>query len=374
MMTMGKLPMTPAAKRVIKYAAEESEKLKRDHIDTEHILLGLLREDMGVAAQILMNLGLRLDDVRAEINRVHSQPQASGQEVEEDRLSASEPLPKKRSIPTHWIVLGLLVVTHAGIGAYFYGQLINIGDRRGPLMVGFLLSQPILLAFWAGFASQPFRQRFLWTLTLCILAALGEELGSFLSMRHSDSGRLMVVFFGLYPIATVLSLIIRRVSRWQIKHSIIENARSDYQPSQFGIKHLIILISITALACGLVRSLVLLGDRLEWPPSMIDFVVGLFTVVCLLLPVLLIPWFVMAHRPKTVQLIITMAIIWVACSSAACAIMAQQLVGRMVFWQFVQVTLPIQLGSALSVLISTLAMRLCGFRMVRLPRAASVKS
>jgi len=73
MVTMGKLPMTPAAKRVIKYAIEESEKLRHDCVDTEHILLGLLRENESVAAQILMNLGLRLDKARTIIENAIQQ-------------------------------------------------------------------------------------------------------------------------------------------------------------------------------------------------------------------------------------------------------------------------------------------------------------
>jgi hypothetical protein len=67
MVTMGKLPQTPRAKKVIEYAIEEARNLGHDYVGTEHILLGLLREDMGVAAQILMNLGLRLENVRVEI-------------------------------------------------------------------------------------------------------------------------------------------------------------------------------------------------------------------------------------------------------------------------------------------------------------------
>jgi ATP-dependent Clp protease ATP-binding subunit ClpC len=66
MVTMGKLPQTPRAKRVIEYAIEEARNLNHNYVGTEHLLLGLLREQDGVAAQVLMNLGLRLEDVRVE--------------------------------------------------------------------------------------------------------------------------------------------------------------------------------------------------------------------------------------------------------------------------------------------------------------------
>jgi ATP-dependent Clp protease ATP-binding subunit ClpC len=67
MVTMGKLPQTPRAKKVIEYAIEEARALNQNYVGTEHILLGLLRESEGIAAQVLMNLGLKLEDTRQEV-------------------------------------------------------------------------------------------------------------------------------------------------------------------------------------------------------------------------------------------------------------------------------------------------------------------
>ena len=67
MVTMGKLPQTPKAKKVIEYAIEEARALNHNYVGTEHILLGLLRETEGIAAQVLMNLGLKLEEVRQEV-------------------------------------------------------------------------------------------------------------------------------------------------------------------------------------------------------------------------------------------------------------------------------------------------------------------
>ncbi|MCA9214474.1 MAG: AAA family ATPase, partial [Planctomycetales bacterium] len=67
MVTMGKLPQTPRAKKVIEYSMEEARNLNHNYVGTEHILLGLLREQEGVAAQVLMNLGLKLEEVREEV-------------------------------------------------------------------------------------------------------------------------------------------------------------------------------------------------------------------------------------------------------------------------------------------------------------------
>jgi ATP-dependent Clp protease ATP-binding subunit ClpA len=67
MVTMGKLPQTPRAKQVVAFAIEEARKLNHNYVGTEHLLLGLVREFEGVAAQVLTNLGLKLEDVREEV-------------------------------------------------------------------------------------------------------------------------------------------------------------------------------------------------------------------------------------------------------------------------------------------------------------------
>ena len=66
-MTIGEIPFTPRAKRVLELAVEEARSLGHNYVGTEHLLLGLLREQEGVAAQVLMNLGLKLEDVREEV-------------------------------------------------------------------------------------------------------------------------------------------------------------------------------------------------------------------------------------------------------------------------------------------------------------------
>jgi ATP-dependent Clp protease ATP-binding subunit ClpC len=65
--TMGRLPQTPRSKKVLEYAVEEARNLNHNYVGTEHILLGLLREQEGVAAQVLQNLGLQLEEVRREV-------------------------------------------------------------------------------------------------------------------------------------------------------------------------------------------------------------------------------------------------------------------------------------------------------------------
>jgi len=68
---VGKWPQTPRAKKAIEYAVDEARRLGHHFLGTEHLLLGLLREQEGVAAHILMHLGIKLSDVREEIWKRH---------------------------------------------------------------------------------------------------------------------------------------------------------------------------------------------------------------------------------------------------------------------------------------------------------------
>jgi len=65
--TARQLPFTPRVKRVLERALEEALDLGHNHIGTEHLLLGLIRERDGPAAIVLENLGIRAELVRAEV-------------------------------------------------------------------------------------------------------------------------------------------------------------------------------------------------------------------------------------------------------------------------------------------------------------------
>ena len=64
------LPYTSRAKRVLELSMESARDLKHNYVGTEHLLLGLLREEKGIAAQVLVHAGATLDAVRAETLRL----------------------------------------------------------------------------------------------------------------------------------------------------------------------------------------------------------------------------------------------------------------------------------------------------------------
>jgi ATP-dependent Clp protease ATP-binding subunit ClpC len=72
----GHIPFTPRAKKVLELSLSEAKLLGHRYIGTEHILLGLLREGEGVAAQVLTGLGADLDGVRERVIQLLAEYQA----------------------------------------------------------------------------------------------------------------------------------------------------------------------------------------------------------------------------------------------------------------------------------------------------------
>jgi ATP-dependent Clp protease ATP-binding subunit ClpC len=70
----GHIPFTPRAKKVLELSLREAVQLGHDYIGTEHILLGLIREGDGVAAQVLVKLGADLNRVRQQVIQLISGP------------------------------------------------------------------------------------------------------------------------------------------------------------------------------------------------------------------------------------------------------------------------------------------------------------
>ncbi len=111
-MLLGEIPFTPRAKKVLELSVEESQLLNSEYIGTEHILLGLIREEEGMAGKILTNLGLSLPLVRdtvinavgeGKLNDEEKTPDMLRQtDTEEDPPNTARPaeLKKKSKTPT----------------------------------------------------------------------------------------------------------------------------------------------------------------------------------------------------------------------------------------------------------------------------------
>jgi len=82
------LPLSQECKRVLAYAAEEAERLSHQHIGTEHLLLGLLREQKSFAAEILQERGLRISEVREELSKIPTEKTSPAAAPKEGSLLA----------------------------------------------------------------------------------------------------------------------------------------------------------------------------------------------------------------------------------------------------------------------------------------------
>ena len=89
--TIGSIPFTPRAKKVLALSANEARNLGHSYVGTEHILLGLLREGEGIAARVLENLGVDLEEIRYEIMKTLD-PEYDGEENIEESSYDEEPL------------------------------------------------------------------------------------------------------------------------------------------------------------------------------------------------------------------------------------------------------------------------------------------
>jgi ATP-dependent Clp protease ATP-binding subunit ClpC len=80
--TSVELPFSDEVKQVLNHAAEESERLSHKHIGTEHLLMGILREERSIAAEILREKGLRISAIREELGRASGEKSSGSRQKE----------------------------------------------------------------------------------------------------------------------------------------------------------------------------------------------------------------------------------------------------------------------------------------------------
>jgi ATP-dependent Clp protease ATP-binding subunit ClpC len=99
----GHIPFTPRAKKVLELSLREALQLGHNYIGTEHILLGLIREGEGVAAQVLQSLGAELQKVRQTVIQLLSGP--AGSEEQPPKSASSSSSPPRESAPAGSTIL-----------------------------------------------------------------------------------------------------------------------------------------------------------------------------------------------------------------------------------------------------------------------------
>jgi ATP-dependent Clp protease ATP-binding subunit ClpC len=115
----GHIPFTPRAKKVLELSFREAKQLGHNHIGTEHILLGLIREGEGVAAQILQKLGADLKRVRRTVIKELSGSPA----VRYEEMPSPSPFDEREKI-----VLSLLI--HEGLTTSEIAKLLGVSEEK----------------------------------------------------------------------------------------------------------------------------------------------------------------------------------------------------------------------------------------------------
>lgn len=107
------LPYTSRAKKVLELAMVEARHLGNSYVGTEHLLLGLLREERNLAAQALTSAGLDADRVRAEVRRVIQTPEEPPHPRRAKQSEVNQASSRLRVAPRNLATLALLVAVTA---------------------------------------------------------------------------------------------------------------------------------------------------------------------------------------------------------------------------------------------------------------------
>ena len=176
----------------------------------------------------------------------------------------------------------------------------------------------------------------------------------------------MLFFITIFIVATFFLMLVRRFFHWQITQPIELNFTADYQANQFGIKHLIVLTTIVAIAFGLFRTLLVINPKLEWQfPAISEAIVITCITFDLIYTVIIISWYTLAYLGKITYLIFVAIFLGVIIDLAVFFMFKGTAPSGVRMAEIIQPILFIQLGAGLSGFVTTRVIRLCGFRMVR---------
>jgi ATP-dependent Clp protease ATP-binding subunit ClpA len=133
------LPYTSRAKKILELAMTEARDLNHDYVGTEHLLLGMLREEKGIAAQVLVDAGVTLDASRERILEILGTRQPQGLVARASSISrmkvwdaARTPAADSASGQMAASIIELLA-QDAGVGAVFAAQGIDVAKLAAAL-------------------------------------------------------------------------------------------------------------------------------------------------------------------------------------------------------------------------------------------------
>jgi len=276
-----------------------------------------------------------------------------------------------------WLILGGLVAVHALFNAILspLGTTVsNVPEWQALTFMGVFCAQPLILSTWAGLGPGSIIHRLPLTLAALILLSFAEGskkwnmLADPNEQYRLDLGGLV---FGLtmFAIATIILLPLRRWARVEIARPK-DWVAAQLSKSQFGMKYLLGWMTVSALLLGMGR----LGARqLPSSPTVQDVgELSSFAGVTLLVvfpPIALSLWAL--SQPLRWRLIFIVFLLWIPGLWAAAETYVA-LAPRSSLQEAVFTFLFVQLGAAAAGVISAVAVRLAGYRLVRFARDGSL--
>ena len=153
---LGEIGLTPRAKKVIELAVDEARRLNHHYIGTEHLLLGLVREGEGIAAGVLVSMGVNLEKVRTQTIQVLGLPGES-QKIEEPRTGSAPQLMIELLKEAQNVIASIVQEKEQALQQKDYEQAADLGKREKKLRDSILK----LETFWhlqAGFPQSHYTQ------------------------------------------------------------------------------------------------------------------------------------------------------------------------------------------------------------------------
>ena len=126
---LGEIGLTPRAKKVIELAVDEARRLKHHYIGTEHLLLGLVREGEGIAAGVLVSMGVSLEKVRTQTIQVLGQSGVS-LKIQEPRTEMVPQLMKELIQEAQNVVASIMQEKEKALQQKDYEQAAELGKRE----------------------------------------------------------------------------------------------------------------------------------------------------------------------------------------------------------------------------------------------------
>jgi hypothetical protein len=255
----------------------------------------------------------------------------------------------------------MLLLAHAVFGAYYTPR----NDLLAYAVIGVVISQPIMLALMAAFARQRFYYYLLWALLICTYLSFADDLGAEMVSIRSKPGETIVANLALFIVALSILLIIRRFSRWRITDRIGPDSNSAYLGRHYGIHHLMILTAIVALACGLIRSLLMISYHGLPYGSVHEFIFDVGLLLFVAFPAAILPLSILARFSPQYILVLYAALAIVAVDLLGLILLVFTVLysSRIQFPEYVVLPfLLMQAGTIVSAVGSTLVLRYCGFR------------